>query len=275
MPEGPEVKCIVDGIQPIVGLNIWSVNVNPSNNYKWARDGISGQHLLKTPIVVDRIYAKGKLIRMDLSDPANSLGSVCVLSTLGLEGSWQIADSAMQFKHKRVWFGLDDDLQLVYTDSRNFGTIKITKPRWANKKLETIGWDLLQAPMDTQDWAELQTDPKIEAAPIGSILMQQKQFSGIGNIYKAEILYQLKIHPETRVGSMGKEMWATVNHTAHQVLQAAYQARGSSVKSYSGGSFQRTLSVYRKELCPLDHPVSKVEQAKRTTWFCNTCQPLI
>lgn len=282
MPEGPEVRCIVDNIKPAIGGIIMGAGYTEDLKYKWARDGIPGWSQLESiynyPSVLNwkitDITAKGKLIRFDLLD-TNDLKKLSILSTLGLEGLWKFESSNIRDKHQRVWFRVtkpgQEAIALRYIDSRNFGSLKIVTPAEADKKMKQIGWDLLQAPMDQPTWNTLQA--KIGSKNIAETLMSQKHFSGIGNIYKAEILYDMKINPNTVTKNINAADWAQMNQTAHRILQKAYQANGSSVKSYTGGSFQNQLLIYGKKTCPLNHPVTKINQGDRTTWYCQTCQP--
>ena len=283
MPEGPEVRVIGNTVAKAIGHTITAANHTQSKKYKWKRDGIPGWDKLKlwipseqtylTSWTVEDVIVKGKLIRIDIFSGETKLS---ILNTLGLEGTWfwNLTTKDSRNKYKRVWFDFHHGERLAYYDSRNFGTIKIVERKEADAKLQKIGWDLLQAPMPEETWKALQSDKKIKEKPIGEILMRQSEFSGIGNIYKAETLYDLKIHPSILVEDLDPDLWEQVNHSAHRIMQESYQANGSSVKSYNGGSFQRSLKVYKQKTCPQNHPIKSMQQAKRTTWYCETCQKL-
>lgn len=267
MPEGPEVRVIADNIIKGIGDTFHSADFTRQQQYKWGREGVPGWSLLQGKSwKLDKISTKGKLIRLDLKNPQSDIS---VLSTLGLEGFWSWDP---ENKYARIWFDFTQG-RLVYSDSRNFGTLRIMEPKDADKKMAKIGHDLLVEPMDSEKWSKLQDDKSLNQKPIGEVLMKQNKFSGIGNIYKAEVLYELKINPTHIVGNLNKQTWTQINHQSHKILQTSYQLKGSSVKSYNGGQFQRTLKVYKKKKCPLGHFISSTEQAKRTTWYCPTCQP--
>lgn len=272
MPEGPEVRVIGDNIAKAVSYTIVSANHTLNKKYKWGRDGIPGWDQLGVySWIIEDIIVKGKLIRIDIYNDEIKLS---ILNTLGLEGSWfwNLSTKDVRNKYKRVWFDFRHGDRLAYYDSRNFGTIKVVDRKEADKKLQKIGWDLLPAPMDPQAWETLRKKPKIGDKPIGEVLMKQTEFSGIGNIYKAEVLYDTGVNPTTLVKNLSKSVWSQVNHSAHNIMQKAYQANGSSVKSYNGGSFQRSLQVYKCKTCPKEHKIKSIEQAKRITWYCPICQ---
>jgi endonuclease VIII len=49
-------------------------------------------------------------------------------------------------------------------------------------------------------WAKVQSSPK----PIGLILMDQHSVAGVGNIFRAEILYKAGVHPEVPANSIDR-----------------------------------------------------------------------
>jgi formamidopyrimidine-DNA glycosylase len=299
MPEGPEVRCIADIICAAYKGALISAEHSSDKTHKWARKGVPGWQLLgDKKWLITSISTKGKLIRVDFEEitKISNLGiesrgkRLSMLNTLGMTGSWQWdigdpdhPDHGRLGKHKRVWFNIDrnpplvgngrgDLSQLCYCDPRNFGTIRFMTTEDANTKMNKVGWDLLKVPMITEDWEKLQEHKSIADKEIGAILMKQNHFSGIGNIYKAEILYQLGINPKTLVKNLDPAIWKLVNGTAHTILSSAYRAKGSSVSTYGGGSFQKSLKIYKRKICPKGHNTTSFKQNKRTTWYCPVCQ---
>ena len=169
-----------------------------------------------------------------------------------------------------------EGLNLTFVDQRSFGSFKIVDRKGLKKKLKTIGHDLTKSPMPYIQWQSLRNNPKIKNKPLGELLMSQKWFSGIGNIYKAEILYRAKIGPGVTPENLKDFEWAEINVFAHKILKNALAAGGSSVYTYNSngklGKFQRSLKVYKKKECPKGHPISSILQNKRTTWYCASCQ---
>jgi DNA-formamidopyrimidine glycosylase len=266
MPEGPEVRIIAEQWKSALGKKIIKVDHTRNKKYKWERDGIPGWDKIGPGWEVTNMTVKGKLIRVDFKKNDKS---VSMLNTLGLEGFWSWDKS---LKHRRVWFQFEHG-KLFYVDSRNFGTIRFMSSEDADKKMDKIGWDLLLSPMPDANWNALQSKKTLAKKSIGEVLMKQNHFAGIGNIYKAEALYELKIKPTLLVEEIDPEVWNRLNYAVHRILFQSYLAKGSSVKSYSGGEFQRELKIYKKKTCPSGHKVASLEQSKRTTWYCPTCQP--
>jgi formamidopyrimidine-DNA glycosylase len=274
MPEGPEVRVIADTIAEGVGKKLVKATHTQNKKYKWKRDGIPGWESFTAGKDyfwnLYEVETKGKLIRINFTRKEEELS---MLSTLGLEGfwAWGVNTKHKMYKYKRVWFDFEDGTQLAYCDSRNFGTIRFMLTDKADKAISKIGWDLLVDPMPEAKWVALQSG-KLLKKEIGEVLMRQSEFSGIGNIYKAETLFELGLDPRTLVEDIKPDDWKKINHSAHDIMKKSYQVKGSSVKSYAGGSFQRSLQVYKKKTCPQNHPIASVKQNKRTTWYCPTCQ---
>lgn len=52
-------------------------------------------------------------------------------------------------------------------------------------------------------WAKLPRCRK----PIGLVLMDQSMMAGVGNIYRAEILFKAGVHPETPASAISREQF--------------------------------------------------------------------
>lgn len=265
MPEGPEVRKIADSLEQAVGLQLIDITVVPNPKYKFHRNGIEGIGLLKFPCVIEKIVVKGKLIRIDLDN------NLSIINTLGMSGTWRWTNP----KHARAALKFNSN-EVTFCDQRSFGNLKIVSRPDAVKAVQAIGWDLLQGPMSPKEWRKLQE--KLKSKIIGPALMNQKQFSGIGNIYKAEILYELGINPTIKIENLDVKLWEKINITAHRILKDSYARGGSSVRSYSAGgrkgTYQNVLKIYNKKTCPLGHSTAKLKQKSRTTWYCPMCQKL-
>ncbi|KFV07609.1 Endonuclease 8-like 2, partial [Pterocles gutturalis] len=108
--------------------------------------------------------------------------------------------------------------------------------------------------------------------PICYTLLDQRYFSGLGNIIKNEILYLAKIHPLTR-GSL------LPLSDLERLLDCAVRFSADWLHSKLHGKGLHR-QIYQKEQCPLGHPVMKETLGpsggfKRLTWWCPQCQPAV
>ncbi|NXC41513.1 NEIL2 Endonuclease, partial [Penelope pileata] len=108
--------------------------------------------------------------------------------------------------------------------------------------------------------------------PICYTLLDQRYFSGLGNIIKNEVLYLAKIHPLTQGSLLGLS-------DLERLLDCAVQFTSDWLQSKLHGK-RLHLQIYQKEQCPLGHVVMKGTHGplgglKRLTWWCPQCQPAV
>lgn len=106
--------------------------------------------------------------------------------------------------------------------------------------------------------------------PVCYTLLDQRCFSGLGNIIKNEALYRAGIHPLS-LGSFlsPQQLEILVDHVVEfstDWLQGKFQGR------------QNHTQIYQKEQCPAGHQVRKEAFGppggfRRLTWWCPQCQP--
>jgi formamidopyrimidine-DNA glycosylase len=101
-------------------------------------------------------------------------------------------------------------------------------------------------------------------------LMNQSLIAGIGNIYADEILFQSRIHPETKVGSLGKKDLKSIFDNLKQVLRTALDRNAE----FANLPEQYLLRDRRKGAgCPIcGTRLETVKVGGRTSYFCPKCQ---
>lgn len=181
-------------------------------------------------------------------------------------------------KHTHAIFSLDGgELELRYRDIRQFGYIQILTPEEWSRLLHDnpFGPDPLEISFPLF-LARLQG----KKGKIKAVLLDQTFLAGLGNIYTDEILYQAQIHPQTPSVHLSAEMAHCIYDKMQDILHAAIQQRGSSIRNYieaSGeqGKYQFSLQVYGKAGLPCRRcgtRIEKIRVAGRGTYFCPQCQ---
>ena len=272
MPEGPEVRVVADAVAKAKNLIFEGASIIenvPGAVHRYSRElpnnwSVISQHRWQ----LKNVRTKGKLIIFDI-EMCESKEPWVLLTTLGMSGDYRFNSSG--HKHCRFSFLRANGGDLSFIDARCFGTLRVVTPEEARKLEAKVGWDLLQAPMDKNRWQEIQKHSKIKDQEIKVALLDQSLFSGLGNIYVAETLYEVGIDPRRIVSKIDADKWAEINLTAHTILQKAYALNGSSVKDYTfdgkKGNAQTILKVYGRKHCPKGHQVQSFEQEGRTTWW--------
>jgi endonuclease-8 len=122
---------------------------------------------------------------------------------------------------------------------------------------------------------------------IGAALLDQRVASGVGNVYKSEVLFACGVDPFTPVGALGPEVRRRLLETAARLLQANLDSRGgrSTVGlalgdggGRSGGPGRRGLAVYGRAGRPCRRCGTIIRRGQqgdgaRATYWCPTCQP--
>lgn len=115
---------------------------------------------------------------------------------------------------------------------------------------------------------------------IGSLLLNQSIIAGVGNVYRAELLFLLGIDPmkpgtEIERGQFD-ELWKlTVDllNTGvkyNRIITAHQRADGKPLSRLKSAE---RLNIYKKKNCPnCKAPVSKWALANRSIYACRTCQ---
>ena len=149
------------------------------------------------------------------------------------------------------------------------------------KKLEArIGPDPLNPDADPRTAFEKIAKSK---SPIGVLLMDQSVIGGIGNIYRAELLFRARIHPDTpgrdlAAGAL-KEIWKDTVKLMREGMEDRRMVTTLPKDRPSGkGKAVRgeTHYVYRRQgracfLCGTE--IESKPMAGRTVYWCPACQP--
>lgn len=215
----------------------------------------------------------GKFIIFHLSD------GFVMISHLRMEGKYFLKDEKEKnTKHDLVVFHFTDNTKLVYNDTRRFGRIKLAKEDEYMEipPLSNVGPD----PFMLKDSARLQKAFKNKSIAIKTALLDQSIMSGLGNIYVDEVLFGVKVHPETPAKLISKKKLDEILLESRDVLKRALEAGGSTIKSYHpkegmSGNFQVSLKVYGKKdgTCPnCGCKLRKIFVNGRGTTYCPHCQ---
>lgn len=196
-------------------------------------------------------------------------------SHMGMTGSWHI-------------YRPDD----VWQKPPKFAAAQLRTNRWcvvcfSPKKIELVtagdlkrdpyfrrlGPDLLQEAIpDGHYLARMRTQDR---TTIGEAVMNQTVISGIGNVYKSEVLFCEHIHPEACVSRLSNQHLLAVRNTSVRLMKR--NARNAPRQTRFAADSQR-LWVYgrRDEPCFVcGEKIQMIRQGAlgRSTYFCPSCQP--
>lgn len=156
-------------------------------------------------------------------------------------------------------------------------TVKLGDVNFYESKSKELGEDPLRTDANPEvAWDKIRQSKK----PTGLLLMDQSVIAGVGNIYRAEILFKAGIHPEQPGYTLTKGEFDLLWHHCVDLLRRGFQT-GSILtvdpeEACVLGSPWTRRYIYNQSRCGrCKSPVKTWEMAARTVYCCGgTCQVL-
>jgi endonuclease-8 len=243
MPEGDSLHRAAQRLQVLVGERLEVETPHPRAAVKGLAERLDGRRL-------DGVEAVGKNLLLQFE------GGLVLRSHLRMKGRWRIERRGV-VRAGKPW--------LVLRGAEYEGVL------WNGAVLELVGArgaprlgpDILGEPPDYETMvARLRSHP---AREIGDALLDQRLVSGIGNLWKAEALWQARVSPWRRLEEVGDAELNAVLEAAHTMMAASL------------GGPRPARRVYRRARrpCPrCGRPVRSSPQGDnaRTAYWCPGCQ---
>jgi endonuclease-8 len=243
VPEGDSLHRAAQRLQVLVGERVEVETPHPRAAVKGLADRLDGRRL-------EQVEAVGKnlLLRFE--------GGLVLRSHLRMKGRWRVEPRGVA-RAGKPWLvlrGAEHEAVLW-----NGGVLELVGGRGAPR----LGPDILGEPPDYDTMiARLRSHPERE---IGDALLDQRLVAGIGNIWRAEALWQARVSPWRRLAEIEDTVLRDVLEAAHTLMRAAVDGA-------------RPMSrVYRRagRLCPrCGGVVRSAPQGDnaRTAYWCVGCQ---
>jgi endonuclease-8 len=122
-----------------------------------------------------------------------------------------------------------------------------------------------------EDWDPKKARKKLRDAPnmlVTDALLDQQIFSGVGNIIKNEVLFRIKVHPESSIGALPLPK---LNELIKEAVNYSFEFLAWKKKF----ELKKHWLAYNKKTCPrCNIPLKKqhLGKTKRRTFFCDNCQ---
>ncbi len=195
-------------------------------------------------------------------------GGLTVHTHLRMEGSWRITPAAELVKDShRIRLILANDAWQA--TGYQLGVVELVRTRDEQRVIGHLGPDLLGP-----DWDRAEAVRRLAAQPerpIAEALTDQRNLAGIGNLYKAEVLFLRGINPWTPAGDV-TDLAAAVELA--QRLLDANKERVGQVTTGSANRGEQTW-VYGRRGRPCRRcgtPIRSQGQQDRVTFWCPACQ---
>jgi len=170
-----------------------------------------------------------------------------------------------QPKFSKVIFQFNNGFNLAYISTRMFGKLDVVDSIEEFIKNKKLGLDAHK-----MSFKEFKGAVAKRTAIIKNAFLNQSFVAGIGNIYSDEILFRSKIHPKTKINSLGESKIKELFTNIKDVLKFGIENQGD-LSTYP----DNFLIPHRKkeDRCPIcDTEITRFEIAGRHGFFCPNCQ---
>jgi len=233
------------------------------------------ERLLKKPIsdikeaLIDTYFKKtiriGKYLFIKLDDREEQ----ALVMHFGMTGRLSYyKDQEDRPKYGHIVFQFDSGFFLAFENKRKFGWLDLADSIGSyqeDKKLSDDARDL--------SWEQFKDSLSNRKTYIKPILMDQSVAAGVGNWMADEILYQAKIHPESKVEDMSEKQVKSVYDSMKKVIEVAIE--NDAVYR----DFPEDFLIHnRKTDGECHHTGKKIQKIKvggRSTYYCPEWQQLI
>jgi len=200
MPEGDSLARAVRRLQVLVGERVEVETPHPRAAVKRLVERLDGRVLVG-------VEAVGKNLLLHFED------GVVLRSHLRMSGRWQVRARGSRL-FGRPW--------LILRGAEREAVL------WNGPALELddrvvrrLGPDILDQPPDLDAIvANLRRDPR---GAVGDALLDQRLVAGIGNVWKAEALWEARVSPWRAVAEVSDEELRDVLWAAHELMTAAVE----------------------------------------------------
>ena len=113
-------------------------------------------------------------------------------------------------------------------------------------------------------------------SPIGRLIMDQSIMSGIGNIYRSEILWRQSVHPETPGRDINRQTFDRIWNDAKILLKLGVEKNAIitvDTVQPSKTRYGERVNIFAKEKCPrCKDAIRRLEINGRNAFVCEVCQ---
>lgn len=180
-------------------------------------------------------------------------------------------------KHVHLIFILSGPKVLAFSDIRKFGKVAL-----GNKDEIMASLIIGPEPLDKDfNFTNFKGIVSFKRRSIKTILMDQKNIAGIGNIYSDEILWLAKINPLRLANSLKEAELRRIFDHIKPLLRKAIKLRGTSISDFKDtagepGGYEKFLKVYGRAGAKCSRCGSLIIKVKingRSGHYCPKCQP--
>lgn len=221
-----------------------------------------------TGSTVTSVVSVGKHLVIDTD------AGLTIRTHLGMPGVWHVYGTDGRWRRPagaaRVVLTVTDAVAVCFSAPE----VEVDKPEVVRRSIAHLGPDLTANDFDAEEAYQRLTT--LSRATIAETLSDQRGMAGIGNVYKSEVLFMERVHPETSPEDVDD---ATLRRLVDRSRQLLMLNRSRSERITTGDPRRgHTLWVYNRQGKPCRRCRTAIESAwvgdlERITYWCPKCQP--
>lgn len=260
MPEGHKTHRIAIDHSVILGGSELRVS-SPQGRFASDASRVDGR-------VLHRVKAAGKHLFYHFDN------GLSVHVHLGRYGSFRLGEVPSPPPRGLVRMRIISDRATV--DLNGPTACRVITPDEIDRVIGKLGPDPLDGGTAAQAWRRVERSKK----PIGALLLDQSVIAGIGNIFRAEALFEIGMHPETPACDLSRGEFDRLWRVLLKMLRTGVKHdRIITVTAKEAGkpldklAKNERLRVYAQPDCPrCGEPIRVIKSASRKLYFCESCQ---
>lgn len=271
MPEGPEVRVLADKIErAVAGETLQACQL--------LYESLSCHQLTFSAVQLTHIETFGKAFVLHFSN------DYCIYVHLQLYGRWQTGPLR---SHKKLQRSLRLHLatETHYADLYSATDIELIHKDNISRHyfIKKLGPDILNTKTNIATIATYLEEKSKSRRSLGTLLLDQASFAGIGNYLRSEILFRAKLLHTRKLNSLSTDERENLARMIYETTIRAYQTKGITLdKNYVSLAKEQGLrrSQYRhfvfsrkgKQCWICQHVILKGAAAGRRVYWCPECQ---
>lgn len=153
---------------------------------------------------------------------------------------------------------------------------RVIDPVGRSQVLERLGPDPLAGGSASEVWDRVSESKQ----PIGAVLLDQSVIAGVGNIFRAEALFEVGMNPNLRGNELDRKsfdrLWRVLTRMMRtgvkfdHIIAVTAKEAGKPLQKLDK---HERLRIYGKTICPYcGGPIAIVKMAARKLYVCPECQ---
>jgi len=202
MPEGDSLHRAARRLQVLVGQRVEVETPHPRAGVKGLGPRLDGKRL-------ERVEAVGKNLLLGFE------GGLVLRSHLRMSGRWRVERRGAA-RVGKPWLVLrgDEHEAVLWSGAE----LELVGPQATSR----LGPDILGEPPDYGAMLSRLRDAS-QGREVGDALLDQRLVAGIGNLWKAEALWEAHVSPWRRIGDLGDDELRAVLGAAHRLMRTAVE----------------------------------------------------